>query len=157
MKPLTLEELVSKATQLRKPAQVPAPEYGVDRFVYMLAPTPDDRDRCEVHWESFRVHEEYQIGLKKFLFAWCLCDESNSPLVDSGQDEKPSAEFVDFAATVGSTFPVPLVERGFEYALKKMGMSKTDVEDLEKNSETTPPADGSGGKQDGEGSEENAG
>lgn len=145
MKTLTLDH-VSKEHK-RVPAEVKVPEIEAGMVAYVLAPSPDDRDLCEMQWTHYsRSHDLGNVGFRKFVVAWCLCDADNNRLHDSGPEEnRVTPAFIDYMEKVNK-LPLTAITRLFDTAMQKLGMSKSDQEELVKNSETTSSDGGSGSK-----------
>ena len=142
---LTLEKLLQPCERI--PTKVPTPEIEPGSCVYILGCGPDDRDLAEVQFTNYKrsIQSEGNVGIRKFLVTWCLCDPDNNRLVDPGPDETAvSPEFLDAMNALSESIPMATFVRVFDAAHKAMGMSQDDIEELEKNSETTTADDGNG-------------
>ncbi len=149
MKTLSIDSLLKSANKQQRPAQVNASEIERNSCIWILTPTADQRDLCEVQWANYSraFLKEGNVGFRKFLVAWCLCDEKNQQLLDPGPEEnRVTPEFIKQMNELGTSMPLPVMIRAFDVALAQMGMSEKDIEELEGNSETTHTDDGSGSK-----------
>ena len=143
MKSLTIADLVKPKG--RKPAQVKTPEIEPGSICWILAPTADQRDQFEIQWGSYLESQGGSAkGFRKFMVAYCLADAENCQLMDPGDDVEFSDEFVGFAESLNESVPIKSLARLFDVAMNKMGMTKSDVEELEKNCETIHSDDGNG-------------
>ena len=150
MKTLNLEALLNLENK-KTPARVPVNEIERGAVLYIMAAGPDDRDLCETQWGNYRKAfglEDSNVGLRKFLVAWCLVNEDNEQLIAPGPEaNRVRPEFIEAMNKLAETVPMPAMIRLYETASQKMGFSKEDEAELVKNSETTPSDDGSGTKR----------
>ena len=133
MAAITLDQLLT--AREKKPLKVPTPEIEPGGFCYVAGLGADDRDLMEMQWKAFaEASETERVGFRKFVVAWCLCDENNIRTLEPGTNEgymQPA--FIKQMITLGETIPLPALARLFDAAFKQMGYSAEDVEELEKN------------------------
>lgn len=148
-KSLSLADLTKTAGKKKQATKVMTPEITQGSFVHVYNPSgTDDRDLFDMQWGAYKTSHgvEGNVGLRKFIIAWMLADEKNTRLVESGSEQnRVKPEFIEAMNELGS-LPVPVATRIFEKARHNLGMSPDEAKELEKNSETTPTADGSGSK-----------
>lgn len=92
-----------------------------------------ERDRFEEQWQSYRDKSSL-AGIRAFMIAFCLCDETGKPEFDSGKNPAASAEFVEAVnriAKIKSVYLQPL----FSKAMELNGFSGEEVDELEKKSD----------------------
>ena len=153
---LNLGQLLKKKKRI--PSEVPTPEIEPNSSAFILAPGPDDRDLAEMQWANTRQGEMGAVGFRKFIVTWCLCDESNKRLIDSGpREDKITPEFAEAMRTIGENMPLKTLVRLFDQAHKNLGLATEDIEELVKNSRTTRRGGGSGSKPKRRGKAENNG
>lgn len=118
------------ATDTLQPRKVQVPEWG--GHVYVAALTADQRDEFETEWQRIKDarKQEDNVGFRAFLVASTLCDESNRLLCVNGKRESS-------ADALGAKAAGP-INRIFNAACELNGLTKDDVEELEKNSEAAP-------------------
>ena len=156
---LSLADLTKTAGQKKKATKVMTPEITQGSYVHVYCPGTDDRDLFDMQWMSYRTSHgvEGNVGLRKFVIAWMLADVDNKRLVESGSEEnRVTPDFIKSMNELGS-LPAPVATRIFEKARHNLGISPDEAAELEKNSETTPTADGSGSKPKPKGSGEKNG
>jgi len=118
---LSRESILSRAPELPR-EEVPVPEWGGSVFVRTL--TASERDRLETDWErTARVH--FRARLVRFT----VCD-------DAGKDL-----FRDVDIAVLGAHSTAAISRLTDVAFRLNKFTKTDVEELEKNSESGQPGD----------------
>jgi len=154
-----LESLLQKRT--KRPSKISAPEIAPNAVLYCALLNADERDKLEYQFAAYREAmspgSESFVGFRKFVFAFCLCDEANTRLLDSGDDEMPAADFIEKMDRLAENVPLPVIARMFEMACKTASLTKQDVEDLTKNSEATAAGDEKSSKQQPSDSGENSG
>lgn len=125
---LSLETIL--APENLKPRLVKVPEWGGE--VYVAALTADQRDEFETEWQRIKDErkQEDNVGFRAFLVASTLCDESNRLLCVNGKRESTADALSGKAAGP--------VSRIFNAACELNGLTKDDVEELEKNSVAAP-------------------
>lgn len=104
--------------------KMPTPEWGVDAFVYVRELTGTERGA----FESMMSGKHQSERLSKFRAALCvfgICDESGKSIF--------TMEDVD-ALSAKSSAPL---DRCFDKIRALSGMTRTEVEAIEKNSEAT--------------------
>ena len=156
---LDLAEMLKKRAG-KVPTEVPTPEVEPGCVAFVLNPEPDDRDLAEMQWLAYQrqAGKTGNVGFRKFMVTFCLCDEKNKRLVDSGTNEDAvSPEFVDAMKGLAKSIPMPAYIRLFNVASQNMGLNTEDIEELVKNSTTTRRAAGSGSKHKQRGKRENNG
>lgn len=102
----------------------------------------DDRDVWEEQWQSYLGDAKGVRGVRGWIVAFCLCDESGKATYEAGQGEDAKPEFIQAAERIGK-LPASVVQPLFEVAMEVNCLKKQQIEDLEKNSEKTPTEDGS--------------
>ena len=144
----------------KKAIEVPTPEVAPGAVAFILDPEPNDRDLAELQWVAYQKRTGITgvVGFLQFLVAWCLVDEKNKRLIDSGtdQDVVPS-EFIQSMQTISKELPMRSIMRLFDAAHKSMGLNTDDIEELVKNSPKARPVAGSGSKRRRSGKAENNG
>lgn len=119
---------------------VPTPEWQRGSMVYVAELSANERDELEVGWAEYKAAkaEENNVGFRAWCVAFCLCDQERGLLFDS--DEVPAA-----AARLGKKNG-KATSRLFNTISRINGLTKADIDELEGNSEATPPvnADGNG-------------
>lgn len=111
--------------------KVNVPEWG--GAVYVAELRADERDALETAWLECRDGES-MVGFRGYIVAGCLCDEKRNLLFPD-----PSKAF----RQIGAKGAGP-VTRIFTKACELNGFTKTDQEELLKNSEATQSESGSG-------------
>lgn len=146
---LKLTDLSENAQKQKVATKVMTPEIKMGSHVFVHCPTSIDfRDMFETQWGNYRKSHgvDDQVGFRKYMIAYMICDSENKCLVDPGDESnRLSVEFIKEMESLGSINTVA-ASRIFEVARKNLGMSPEDVEELEKNSETTPSDAGNGSK-----------
>lgn len=151
MKELNLADLMVKKS--KQPVRVPTPEIAHGSVCYILNPTPDQSDLAQMQWKAFQANqgsEGKSVGFSKFLVMWALCDANNQQLIDVGDDETQiPAAFIEAVEVIGGPEGMDNVAhaRLFDKAMQSFGLSKKDVEELEKELKKTPSGGGSGSKR----------
>ena len=131
------------------PTPIPANEIKLGAVFYVMYPAADDRDLLELQWTNYQkaFGLEGNVGFRKFLVAWALCDEEGNRMLDPGTEEnRVTPEFIKAMNDLGENMPLNVIARAFDKAAHLFGFSTGDLEQLEKNSGTTSPDDGSGDK-----------
>ena len=97
--------------------------------VYVCRLSSSQKDQFDIHWAAYRKKTGSKgVGLRAFVVAFCLCDESGIREFDSGEDESPSQEFVDSLEQFLNA-DAGLIEPVFEKAATVNGI----IEGSEKN------------------------
>lgn len=119
---------------------VPTPEWKRGSLVYVAELSANERDELEVGWAEFKAAkgEENNVGFRAWCVAFCLCDQERGLLFEPD-------EVADAAEKIGKRNG-KATSRLFNMASKINGLTKQDIDELEGNSEATPPenADGNG-------------
>ena len=162
---VTLAQIL--APKSKKPIEVPTPDItgNFSAVTFILNPTPDQIDLCQMQWDVYRrealENPDGRVGFSKFLVAWALCDSSNKQLLDPGDSEDEVSE--DFIAAIDSINDPETGINGATHkrladkAMQSFGLSKVDLEELEKNSEPTDSGGGNGSKPNASDSAEKSG
>ena len=144
MSHLTLEMLATLAASGGKPGRVvtvPVPELGPGTVAHVGEMSADERDaRIEVAWLDRQKREgsTSAVGFRAFAVAASLCDPQRAWLAaDVEATER-------LAAQLGAIANGP-VGRIFHEVARLNGLTKEDVEALEKNSPATSSAVSNGG------------
>lgn len=116
--PLTKDQILSASSKL-KTREVPVPEWGDGATVTVRELSGDERDAYDQ--QLFQHRDDFR-GLRSFLVAMSLCDESGNSL---GFTE---AEVKQLGRKSGAA-----IDRLFEAAKKLSGLDGDAVEDAEKN------------------------
>lgn len=149
MSELNLTDLSANAKKKKVATKVMTPEIKMGSHVFVHCPTSIDfRDRFETQWNSYRTSHgmEDQVGFRKYMIAYMICDSENQCMLSAGDDSNRLAvDFIEEMESLGSINTVA-ASRIFEAAQKNLGMSKEDVEELEKNSGTTTSDAGNGSR-----------
>lgn len=111
--------------------EVSVPEWGGS--VYVAELTADERDRIETEWLEVRDGES-MVGFRGYIATACLCDGKRQLLFKS-----PGEVFHKLGAKGAGG-----VTRVFSKACELNGFTKSDQEELVKNSEAGPNVSGSG-------------
>ena len=152
MKALALEQLLQDR-ELR-PAQIPAAEIEPGSVIYIVQLQPDERDLMESQFLAYQRavrngDESAKVGFRKFVFAWCLGDAENKRTLDPGTDENDvDDQFVAQMNQLAKSVPLRLLAKAVDIACQKMGLTKSDQDELVKNSAATTGGATSGSKQD---------
>lgn len=127
---LSIDDILKpSALQAKK---VAVPEWGGD--VYVAELRADERDQIETDWLSARDGES-MVGFRGYIVAACLCDPSRKLLFPD-----PASVFKQIGAKDARG-----VTRIFTAACELNGFTKSDQEELVKNSEATLSVSGNGG------------
>lgn len=146
---LKLTDLSDSAKKKKQATKVFTPEIQMGSHVFVHCPTSIDfRDLFETQWGNYKKSHglENNVGFRKFMITYMICNGENKCLVDPGTDSnRVSVEFIEEMNSLAA-MDTKAASRIFEVAQKNLGMSPADVEELEKNSETTTSDAGSGSK-----------
>lgn len=115
-----------------KAVRVVVPEWGGE--VYVAELRADERDRVETDWMNVREGDSL-IGFRAYIAAACLCDAERNLLF-----AKPGEVYRKLGQKDASG-----VTRIFTKACELNGFTKSDQDELLKNSEAAPNASGNGG------------
>lgn len=148
---LKLEQLTKGKDSKKAPVAIPADEVHLGSFVYVFMPTSDDRDLLELQWTSYQQSHGLEIGsnvgFRKFLVAYALCDKDGNRMLDPGTEEnRVTVEFIESMEAISENTPLQLVARIFAKTSSLWGFSKADLEALEGNSVATTEKGGNGSK-----------
>lgn len=128
---LTIDQLI-KLQRTATPRKVDTPEISPGSCVYVADLNADDRDLLEMQWANYADGD--RVGFRKYVVAWCLCDEKNQRLIMSGRDETLLEDaFIQAMNHIGSTMPLTALTRIFNAATEVIGLTAVDIEDMEKN------------------------
>ena len=127
MSGLSLEQLCQEAKQAIK---VLTPEVEPGAFVWVLDPTGNQRDQAEELWQEVK-QEGSGVGFRRFLVTFCLVNDQNEQLVDTGD----SVAFTATMLELDYSLPMAVLQRIFNAAYEAMGMSREDLTELEGNLE----------------------
>ena len=116
-----------------KPGKVYVSEWNDTVYVAQL--TADERDQLEDVWQQ--IKGDTNVGFRAFVVAFTLCDEKNVRYFMDVDAVRASM------AALGKKNAGPVV-KVFNVACAKNGLTKSDVDELEKNSETPLAVDGNG-------------
>lgn len=116
--PLTKDQILSAPAKL-KTREIKVPEWGPDATVTIRELTGDERDAYD---QEVYEHKGDFRGLRAFLVAMSLCDESGKSL---GFTE---AEIKQLGSKSGAA-----IDRLFEAAKRLSGLEGEAVEEAEKN------------------------
>jgi hypothetical protein len=117
---LSRDAILNKAPQFPR-EEVQVPEWGGSVMVRCLSGA--ERDKLEVEWESTK-----RVNFRARLVAYAACDDQGKPLFLT--NDIPS---------LGQQ-PASALSRICDVAFKLNAFTKSDVEELEKNSGTDPSA-----------------
>jgi hypothetical protein len=81
-----------------------------------------EKDRFDLQYASFRG-DGGGVGLRGFLTAFCLCDETGKKEFSSGDKKEASSNFLDAVKTIGD-LPSNVVEPIFEAACDINGFNE---------------------------------
>lgn len=130
---MNLAEAILAAPDRAKCVPVEMPEWNLT--VYVTELSADERDELETIWLKHRGEREDNIGFRAFTVAFCLCDADGKRLF--ADDPVKAAEALGVKRGHSIT-------RIFNVATRLNAITRSDQEELEKNSETTPSDAGSG-------------
>ena len=129
-----------------KPQRFSMQEIEPGLIGYLATLNAVESDMMEIQWVRYKTKHGL-AGFSSYVVAWCLCDENNNRLFDSGDDEETLSESFLAAFNKIKQWDADLVKRGFAIATTSNGLSEEDIKELEKNSEATAGECGNGETQ----------
>jgi hypothetical protein len=132
---LTADDILGGADDRKLEAvAVATPEWKEGSHVFVAELSADERDQMEELWIAYKRaldDEESNVGFRAFTVAFCLCDLHRNRLF-AGRES-------DVAGRIGSRNG-KATSRVFNVCSKINGLTKQDIDELEKNSGATKPA-----------------
>lgn len=144
-----MDEFLKKLLQSRSKRLPRKVEVEPGCFLFVSELTPNERDLMEMQWVNFNTSGS-NVGFRAYVVAWCLSDENNNRVFDSGQDEEQlNADFVKHLKDIGNGetgMSLSLISKLYDVAAAASGISGEDQKEMEKPF-AIGPADGGNGSR----------
>lgn len=126
-KQLLFSDLTSESTKKLRAVRIETPEFEPGSFIHVAQLSANELDEYEFAWIDYCETEKKttNVGICAYSVAYCLCDERRNFMADTQELRAVLAKSLGSKSSSA-------VRRAFTTASRLNGLSKKDVEDLEK-------------------------